>query len=62
MEGESLRAIATERELALETVRSYVKSVLRKTDCHSQVQLVARAWRIVAAAPDADAGSKSSGR
>ena len=59
MEGETLRSIASQRDLALETVRSYVKSLLRKTSCHSQVQLVSFAWRIIAAGHDADAGIKT---
>lgn len=44
MMGEGLEKIAADRGSKLETIRSYVKGLLSKLQCHSRAQLVARAW------------------
>lgn len=41
--GATLAEIAVARGITLETIRSYVKALTRKLDCHNQAQLVAKA-------------------
>lgn len=45
MKGQSVSAVATDRHLAISTIRSQVKSVLIKLDVHSQAAAVALAFR-----------------
>lgn len=42
--GASLQLIADVRGSTHETIRSYIKNLCRKLGCHSQSQLVTRAW------------------
>lgn len=46
--GDRLETIAEQRGSTLETIRSYVKRLLRKMHCHTQGQLIAGAWQGVA--------------
>ncbi|HYW76350.1 MAG TPA: helix-turn-helix transcriptional regulator [Gammaproteobacteria bacterium] len=41
--GATLAEIAVARGITLETIRTYVKALSRKLDCHNQAQLVAKA-------------------
>ena len=41
--GATLAEIAVARGVTLETIRTYVKALSRKLDCHNQAQLVAKA-------------------
>lgn len=42
-EGEPARRIALRLGLAEATVRNHIRAILRRLDCHSQLQAVARA-------------------
>lgn len=46
--GASLQQIADARGSTHETIRSYIKNLCRKLDCHSQSQLVTKAWTVTA--------------
>jgi len=43
--GKRIEVIAEARSVTLNTVRSYLMSLFRKTGCHSQAEVVATGWR-----------------
>lgn len=45
MEGLLIEAVAARRHSTVNTIRSYMKSLRQKMDCHTQAQLVAKGWR-----------------
>lgn len=46
-QGKSLRSIAADRDISIETVRSHLKSILQKTETNRQAELVAKLARFV---------------